>query len=279
MKLKTAANKLKFNFESALNTSIWKTDYDKNIADFSAKKLELEQEGVNDIANFEKLTLEKTELEKELEAINAKAEIRAADLSERTKLQTDYLNFSKQITTKRSEFVTNTLQDDKVKIKIKPFRNQADFELKFRKILQRENNTFQSDVDKLTSLCFSGNVQEKLKEIRGIILKIRASEDIGDIVTGHFVNLITSLNEAQIDEIELFLPEDEIEVQYKPTKSAAFKSLSTASAGQKTTAILTFLLSYGKVPLILDQPEDDLDNRLVYELIVDRLKQAKNIGK
>ncbi len=51
--------------------------------------------------------------------------------------------------------------------------------------------------------------------------------------------------------------------------------MSTASAGQKTTAILTFILSQGNVPLILDQPEDDLDNRLVYELVVDRLKQAK----
>jgi len=38
---------------------------------------------------------------------------------------------------------------------------------------------------------------------------------------------------------------------------------------------LTFILSYGKIPLILDQPEDDLDNRLVYDLIVDRLKKAK----
>ena len=51
--------------------------------------------------------------------------------------------------------------------------------------------------------------------------------------------------------------------------------MSTASAGQKTTAILTFILSYGSIPLILDQPEDDLDNRLVYDLIVDRLRQAK----
>jgi len=38
---------------------------------------------------------------------------------------------------------------------------------------------------------------------------------------------------------------------------------------------LTFILTQGSVPLVLDQPEDDLDNRLVYELIVDRLKQAK----
>ena len=34
-------------------------------------------------------------------------------------------------------------------------------------------------------------------------------------------------------------------------------------------------MSHGECPLILDQPEDDLDNRLVYELVVDRLKKAK----
>ena len=51
--------------------------------------------------------------------------------------------------------------------------------------------------------------------------------------------------------------------------------MSNASAGQKTTAILTFLLSYGNDPLILDQPEDDLDNKLVYDLIVDRLRKSK----
>lgn len=54
-----------------------------------------------------------------------------------------------------------------------------------------------------------------------------------------------------------------------------FKPLSVASAGQKTTAILTFILSFGDVPLILDQPEDDLDNRLVYDLIVDKMRQIK----
>lgn len=56
-----------------------------------------------------------------------------------------------------------------------------------------------------------------------------------------------------------------------------FKSLSVASAGQKTTAILSFILSFGDIPLILDQPEDDLDNRLVYELIVDKMCQIKEM--
>jgi len=147
--------------------------------------------------------------------------------------------------------------------------------LRLRRIIQRENFSFQDDIDSLSNLCFLGNVEQKIKAVRDVFLKIKKDEDVSQLVSGHFVNLVKSLNDGQLDEIELLLPEDEIEIQYKPTATAPFKSLSTASAGQKTTAILTFILSYGKVPLILDQPEDDLDNRLVYDLIVDRLKKAK----
>jgi hypothetical protein len=274
-KQREALKKVKEDFENSVNNSVWKTDYDKNTTDFSAKKLELEKDGINDIENFEKLTQEKTDLEKELTNINTKAIVRTTDLTEKERLQNEYLNKSKELTSKRREFVSGILQDDKVKININAFRNKMDFELRLRKIIQRENLSFQDDIDNLTNLCFQGNVEQKIKEVRNVFLKIRKGEDVSDVVSGHFVNLVNSLNDGQIDEIELLLPEDEIEIQYKPTSKAPFKSLSTASAGQNTTAILTFILSYGKVPLILDQPEDDLDNRLVYDLIVDRLKKAK----
>jgi uncharacterized membrane protein len=274
-KLKDALKNAKETFEKSVNSSAWKTDYNKNTTDFSAKKIELEQEGINDIENFEKLTLEKTDLVSELANINAKALIRIVDLAEKERLQEEHLKKCKELTLKRKEFVSEILQDDKVKININAFRNKTDFELRLRKIIQRENLSFQDDIDSLTNLCFQGNVEQKIIDVRNVFLKIRKNEDVSDVVTGHFVNLVKSLNDGQIDEIELLLPEDEIEIQYKPTPSSQFKSLSTASAGQKTTAILTFILSFGKVPLILDQPEDDLDNRLVYDLIVDRLKKAK----
>ncbi len=274
-KQKEAINKVKEDFENSINKSVWKIDYDKNTKDFSAKKLELEKDGINDIENFEKLTQEKTDLEEELENIKAKAIIRSADLTEKGSLQEEYLNKSKELTLKRREFVLRILQDDKVKININAFRNKTDFELRLRKIIQRENYSFHDDIDSLTNLCFQGNVELKIKEVRNVFLKIKNDEDLSAVVSGHFVKLVKSLTDGQIDEIELLLPEDEIEIQYKPTSKSPFKSLSTASAGQKTTAILTFILSYGEVPLILDQPEDDLDNRLVYDLIVDRLKKAK----
>lgn len=73
-----------------------------------------------------------------------------------------------------------------------------------------------------------------------------------------------------------FIPDDDLIVSYRPEKAKKFIPLSNASAGQKTTTILTFLLAYGNQPLLLDQPEDDLDNRLVYDLIVARLKVAKS---
>jgi len=274
-KQKKALEKVKQDFENSINNSVWKTDYDKTTTAFSTKKLELEKDGINDIENFEKLTQEKTELEIKLANIISQSKVLDSELLEKTALQEEYLNKSKELTAKRKGFVTGILQDDKVKININGFRNKSDFELRLRQILQKENYTYQEDIDKLSDLCFQGKVEQKIKDVRNVFVKIRKDEDVSEIVSGRFVNLVKSLNDGQIDEIELFLPEDEIEIQYKPNSKTPFKSLSTASAGQKTTAILTFILSYGKIPLILDQPEDDLDNRLVYDLIVDRLKKAK----
>ena len=36
-----------------------------------------------------------------------------------------------------------------------------------------------------------------------------------------------------------------------------------------------FLLAYGDEPIVLDQPEDDLDNTLIYDLIVRQLRENK----
>jgi len=92
---------------------------------------------------------------------------------------------------------------------------------------------------------------------------------------GHFRNLVRDLTDEQFDMLNILLPEDQIQASYRSSKDGSFKNISNASAGQKTSTILTFILSHGTTPLILDQPEDDLDNHLVYGLIVDRLRESK----
>ena len=39
--------------------------------------------------------------------------------------------------------------------------------------------------------------------------------------------------------------------------------------------MLAFLLAYGNEPILLDQPEDDLDNRLIYDLVVREIQTNK----
>jgi ABC-type cobalamin/Fe3+-siderophores transport system ATPase subunit len=271
--LLTRSQALRTSLETSLETTIWNTAFIQNQTEFETQKTELEGQGINDILNFESLTEQRTLKENELERINDIEASLEIEISERTNLRNRYVQTLKDITAQRTLFASSNLQSDRVKVGIKPFRNKLDFTQKLRKAIGRPTG-FDIDVDTLTNMCFSGNVENKLLDIIELFKKLKKGEAVNG-VSGYFVNLVPTLGDPQIDEIELLFPEDEIDIQYKPSDGARFKPLSTASAGQKTTAVLTLILSQGTMPLILDQPEDDLDNRLVYELIVDRLKHAK----
>ncbi|MYL09066.1 MAG: hypothetical protein F4015_06220 [Acidimicrobiia bacterium] len=64
-------------------------------------------------------------------------------------------------------------------------------------------------------------------------------------------------------------------MEYQDQNNKKWKDLSQGSPGQQTAALLAFVLGYGSEPIILDQPEDDLDNTLIYDLLVSRLREAK----
>jgi len=51
--------------------------------------------------------------------------------------------------------------------------------------------------------------------------------------------------------------------------------LEELSTGQKATAVLLLLLLESDAPLIVDQPEDDLDNRFITEVVVPRMREEK----
>jgi hypothetical protein len=54
-----------------------------------------------------------------------------------------------------------------------------------------------------------------------------------------------------------------------------YRPLEMLSPGQKSTAILLLIMQASDVPLLIDQPEDDLDNRFIYDDVVKRLRAAK----
>jgi energy-coupling factor transporter ATP-binding protein EcfA2 len=55
-----------------------------------------------------------------------------------------------------------------------------------------------------------------------------------------------------------------------------YRDLGRLSVGQKATSILLILLTQRDKPLVVDQPEDDLDNRFIFKDVVRRLRVAKD---
>lgn len=87
-------------------------------------------------------------------------------------------------------------------------------------------------------------------------------------------------------EVEVFMQIEELEL--KPTtvihlntaqtgEPPVWQPLDDLSTGQKATAILLLLLLDSSAPLIVDQPEDDLDNRFITEGIVPRMREEKQL--
>lgn len=54
-----------------------------------------------------------------------------------------------------------------------------------------------------------------------------------------------------------------------------WQSLEDLSTGQKATAVLLLLLLESDAPLVVDQPEDDLDNRFISDGVVPKMREEK----
>ena len=79
----------------------------------------------------------------------------------------------------------------------------------------------------------------------------------------------------KIEESDLS-PTTVIQLNTAPTgKPPNWQTLEKLSKGQKATAVLLLLLLESDAPLIIDQPEDDLDNRFITEDIVPKMREEK----
>jgi hypothetical protein len=54
-----------------------------------------------------------------------------------------------------------------------------------------------------------------------------------------------------------------------------WEALTTGSPGQRSAAMLSFVLHHGDEPLVLDQPEDDLDTEWITQLVVKQLRTSR----
>ncbi len=105
------------------------------------------------------------------------------------------------------------------------------------------------------------------KEIReGLWTFPRTSSESDDLL----VDAVLSLDEVVFDDHAEILLND------RPNEAGStLRPIGDLSPGQRCSAILPILLLNGRSPLIIDQPEDNLDNRLIRQVIVNILASIK----
>ena len=96
-------------------------------------------------------------------------------------------------------------------------------------------------------------------------------------ITDTMANALLRIPGDKVLQMEELRLSDHVEIRLNTAHDGSenFKPLDKLSTGQKCTAILHLLLLQNVDPLIIDQPEDNLDNAFIAERIVSELRAAK----
>ncbi len=96
-------------------------------------------------------------------------------------------------------------------------------------------------------------------------------------LTAGVAETLTSLDSAQLHALEAIDLQEQVGIELNVAHSGPvrFRDLKNLSIGQQCTAILHMLLLDNPDPLIMDQPEDNLDNAFIAERIVKELRSEK----
>ena len=252
--------------------------------EWKKKRIAIQNKYVSVMQNLQDNGLDTVKLDTLMEQRNNKKEeidrilIKEKELckleAEYESLESVYRNKVDIIYKLRNDFIQEVIGNDKnVKFQLAKNRNRNSFINTLKAIMQKEITSVDDDINELADLYLKK--EDGIEKYKKMLISIRNKEDQKSL-SKKTRDIITSIAEDSFARMIAFIPDDDLIVSYRPEKAKKFIPLSNASAGQKTTTILTFLLAYGNQPLLLDQPEDDLDNRLVYDLIVARLKVAKS---
>lgn len=277
---------------SDIRASQWKADRDRTAAKYEALETRLRNEGVSDPGAYASLVQKRRVLEKQLTDLRA-IERRKQDLETEAGRALDEVEQQRQrLTRARIAFLNAVLGGNRfVRIDVIPFGDSPRAtESSFRECLGRQDRAFTDAIlseDQQTGILAElyANLPEeptdrssafsvRAREVKDALAAIRKG---GQRTPGRkrFEDYIRQMRPEQMDRLDVWWPEDGLRMHYKESTTGKFVPLTRGSPGQKSAAVLAFLLSHGNEPIILDQPEDDLDNHLIYDLIVQQLRENK----
>ena len=289
----SATNQIIKSLEAKLNTAVGtcagtlrrlagelKASHQRMTAEIAAKIAELRARGqATDLAGLNSLLQQKTQLATEIAGIEQKAQERKQCRDERTKLRHDLSAVRTQMTVRRKAQLKGINVNLKTTIRdytVFSIHDDGGITAEFEEFMQQKmHGTYLQD-----------NVIEYVcrhvtpAELADLVLSMNAGKlaSTAKISTEHAQKIVSTLCYWRIifDLQALAKPPKPI-ITVK-TKSTPPKDIPVfqLSDGQRHTILLTIaMLADTNVPLVIDQPEDDLDNAFIFSSIVTTLRAIK----
>jgi ABC-type cobalamin/Fe3+-siderophores transport system ATPase subunit len=230
-------------------------------------------EAVNERSTLEQLVARLGELELTREAQRNSV---STLLTERKELKGDYLLSREKISDLRDQEVNKLQKEVGSGVRVRVLRNADDVEYRnsLRQGLSGSGLRSVDDLisglatirpDHLAQILADGNPEELDVRLKvGIERSRKVAESL----------------KRNIDPLglEIVATDDQIciELNVSTGVEPLFKDASELSQGQKCTALLPLLLARRDTPLIIDQPEDNLDNHFIYETVVETINRVKS---
>jgi energy-coupling factor transporter ATP-binding protein EcfA2 len=272
----------------ARTTGAWYQENQVHIQAYQKEAARLKGEGINSAQEAAIAVATEERLRKQLEQIK-KFETELEQAESTVELAAHALTHCREeLTQARRALIDQLLeQNDMLKVSLRSMASVRDGVDDLRQILKLPDSAkfediwLEDEAGKTSGFLWdlvdpeiASSVGERLQNMK-LDIEGKSKNILRTTLHGTLVKRLEATKEEAFDELSWWFPEDEVSLAYRPRNGAAYKNINLASAGQKTAAMLSFLLVHGDEPLLLDQPEDDLDNALVSELVVEQLRKNK----
>ena len=283
--LATKADTITATWREFVTNSAWSKRVAAAHQAYEALVQQLQTQGVQDPSEFGARIRQRQTLEQQLKELESKKEELKKLEKQRSDAAERLLKLRQNLSSKRAAFLRGVLKGTAhVQIEVVPFGDYASAVREYRRLIRREEGLDENilDFETQTGILkplyesegkpasdFLSRLESVKKRTRALVAG--ATADAAGLGAWFARHLATKVRQEDLDDLDCWFPEDSLEVKYRPREGDAFRPISQGSPGQKTAALLAFLLSYGREPILLDQPEDDLDNQLIFNLVTQQL--------
>ena len=257
----------------------WSAAVEESEAEFESTVARLAEEGISDPAEYGALVDQATRLEAEIGRLTGEQQRVAALEKQAEEALTRYRRERDQLNARRREFAESA-SGDALRVDVNAYAAHSSLANDLEGILGIQR--FQEDRRAIASrIRPQDSGQWDWNRLDAVVAEMRrfhmGLSDSWDTQDARFKPALRGIPPERIDRLALYLPDDTVSVKFRDSGSSNdWRSLSQGSPGQQTAALLAFVLGFGDEPIILDQPEDDLDSTLIYELLVKRFRETKS---